>query len=436
MGPVGGLEDGELVGGEGESIFGGAFFGDPDLGGGDDVVGEEEAGEVAELGEGLDAGLHEGGDAAEVVVGEDAVADGEEEVFGREGAEILAVEPLELGEVEDGSADADVGEDEVLDHLGEGELFGDAVGCALEVGGHASAHEAEEVEDGRGEIAGVAVVDERDGVLALGDLRFVEIAQQRHMPEARKLPAEGLIEQDVLGGGGDPLLGTDDVGDLHEVIVDDVGEVVGGEAVGLHEHLVVDVAVLEGDVAAELVAEGGGGGEVVTVRRDCEADGEGLSGGLIGSDLFRAQAAAGSGVAWREFGGELLPASLLELFGSAEAAVGGAVFEEDLGVLAVDFGALGLAVGSEGAADVGAFVPGEAGPAERVEDHLLGGGDEAGAVGVLDAEDELAVTLAGVDVVEQADVGGADVGVACGGGSDADANGCFRIGAGHDVVEL
>jgi hypothetical protein len=77
------------------------------------------------------------------------------------------------------------------------------------------------------------------------------------VPEARELPAEGLVEQDVLGRGGDPLFGADDVGDLHEVVVDDVGEVVGGEAVGLHQDLVVDVVVLEGDVAAELVAEGG-----------------------------------------------------------------------------------------------------------------------------------------------------------------------------------
>ncbi len=83
-------------------------------------------------------------------------------------------------------------------------------------------------------------------------------------------------------------------------------------------------------------------------------------------------------------------------------------------MLTVDRGALGLAVGAVGTSDVGAFVPGEAKPAEGVEDHLLGGGDEAGAVGVLDAEDELAAALTGVDVVEQADVGGADVGVAGG----------------------
>ncbi len=112
-------------------------------------------------------------------------------------------------------------------------------------GGHASAHEAEEVDDGLGEVPGLAVVDERDGVFALGDLGFVGVSEQGHVPEAGALPAEGLVEEDVLGGGGDPLFGADDVGDAHEVVVDDVGEVVGGEAVGLHEDLVVDVGVVE-----------------------------------------------------------------------------------------------------------------------------------------------------------------------------------------------
>ncbi len=122
----------------------------------------------------------------------------------------------------------------------------------------------------------------------------------------------------------------------------------------------------------------------------------------------------GSVVAWGELGGDLALAEVFEFFGSFEGAVGGAVGEEELDVLAVDFGALGLAIGAVGTAEVGAFVPGEAEPAEGVEDLLLGGGDEAGAVGVLDAEDEFAVALAGVEVVDEADVGGAYVGVAGG----------------------
>ena len=61
----------------------------------------------------------------------------------------------------------------------------------------------------------------------------------------------------MLGRGGNPLLGADDVGDLHQVVVHDVGQVIGGEAVGLEQHLVVHVVVGEGDGAAKFVAEGG-----------------------------------------------------------------------------------------------------------------------------------------------------------------------------------
>ena len=91
------------------------------------------------------------------------------------------------------------------------------------------------------------------------------------MPEARSWPSEGLIEQDVLRGRGDPLFGADDIGDEHEVVVDDVGEMVGGKAVGLHQDLVVDIGVLERDVAAEFVAESGR-----TFDRDFHADDERL----------------------------------------------------------------------------------------------------------------------------------------------------------------
>ena len=131
----------------------------------------------------------------------------------------------------------------------------------------------------------------------------------------------------------------------------------------------------------------------------------------------------GAVVAWGELGGDLALTQGFELFRVFEGSVGCAVGEEEFGVLAVDFCALGLAVGTIGATDVGTFVPGEAEPAEGVEDRLLGGGDEAGAVSVFDAENEFAAALACEEVVDEADIGGAYVGVACRGWSDADAYG-------------
>ena len=205
--------------------------------------------------------------------------------------------------------------------------------------GHAAAHEAEEVEHGVGQEAGLAVVDERDGVFALGDLRLVDVAEQRHVPESGGLPSEGFVEQDVLGGGADPLFGADDVGDVHEVVVDDIRKMVGGEAVGLHEDLVVDVEVVEGDVAAEFVAEGG-----LAFAWDLHADGEGFVFAEIRVDFGRRGGGRGRGT-WGELGGGLL-LSRLPVLRRCKAPVGVAVLEKEIGVFAVDFGAFGLAVGA------------------------------------------------------------------------------------------
>ncbi len=67
--------------------------------------------------------------------------------------------------------------------------------------------------------------------------------------KAWELPPECAVQQYVLRRRGDPLLGADDVCNLHEVIVDDIGEVIGGEAVRLQKNLIVDIVVFEGDVA-------------------------------------------------------------------------------------------------------------------------------------------------------------------------------------------
>ena len=153
---------------------------------------------------------------------------------------------------------------------------------------------------------------------------------------------------------------------------------------------------------------------------DLETDDGGTAFGFECGDLLRRELAVRAVVARRHLGRDLRLAHGLQLFGGLEGLVGGAVVEQALDVLAVDFGALGLAVGAIGTADVRALVPLQADPLERVEDHLLAGGDEAGAVGVLNAQHELAAALRGEEVVQQADVGGANVRVA--GGRRGNAN--------------
>ena len=86
--------------------------------------------------------------------------------------------------------------------------------------------------------------------------------------------------------------------------------------------------------------------------------------------------------------------------------------DETVDVGPVGLEALRLAVRSERAADVRPLVPVQAEPAEHVVELRLAVLAEAGSVGVLDAEDELAALLAREGEVEERHVGGADVRVA------------------------
>ena len=73
-------------------------------------------------------------------------------------------------------------------------------------------------------------------------------------------PAKGPVQEVVLGRGGEVFTAPYHVGDTHEMVVDDVGKVIGGQTVPLQEHLVVQIGVVHGDVAVDGVGEGGGPG--------------------------------------------------------------------------------------------------------------------------------------------------------------------------------
>ena len=76
------------------------------------------------------------------------------------------------------------------------------------------------------------------------------------MDIGRYLPAERLIEEVVLRGRAEVLAASDDVGNAHRVVVDNVREVVGGVAVGFYQDLILQLAVLDGDFAEYRVGEG------------------------------------------------------------------------------------------------------------------------------------------------------------------------------------
>ena len=64
---------------------------------------------------------------------------------------------------------------------------------------------------------------------------MVFIEEQGQMGEEWWSPLETLVQENMLGGGGQPLFATEDVSDVHLVVVDDVGEVVCGVTIALVE---------------------------------------------------------------------------------------------------------------------------------------------------------------------------------------------------------
>ncbi|MCY1279971.1 hypothetical protein D9M71_54020 [compost metagenome] len=119
----------------------------------------------------------------------------------------------------------------------------------------------------------------------------------------------------------------------------------------------------------------------------------------------------------------LLGAQLVEAFGGAETGEGVALVHQFLGILLVDLATLALAIGTMRAADIRAFVPLDAEPAQGIEDLLLGLAGGAQLVGVFDAQDELTAVLARETQVEQGNVGSAHVRVAGGRRRDSGTDG-------------
>ena len=132
----------------------------------------------------------------------------------------------------------------------------------------------------------------------------------------RHLPAEALVEEVVLRGGGEIFAAAHDMGDAHEVVVDDVGKVVGRQTVALQKHLIVERLILHRDVAKACIVEGRG-----AVLRDTLANDVGLARGDARLGLFERQAAAGI-VRAVKFAAVLLALGLF-----AEAVVGVAALD-------------------------------------------------------------------------------------------------------------
>ena len=209
--------------------------------------------------------------------------------------------------------------------------------------------------------------------------------------------------------GGKPLLAADHFGNLHQMVVHDVGQVVGRELVGpFPEDLVIQGIGVHGNMSAD---------QVVHLHDPplghLEPDGPMV--GLL-QQALDLPGGKGEGVphlqARRRVVDKGLPGRFgflsagVQLLGRVEGVVGPSGLHQLVGVLPVDRPPLALAVGGVGMLrrrglhdmpfGVHALIGNDAAPVEGLDDVLLRPRDEPVGVGIFDPENEVSAFLFGV----------------------------------------
>ena len=183
------------------------------------------------------------------------------------------------------------------------------------------------------------------------------------------------------------------MGNAHQVVVHNVGKVVGGHPVGLDEDLVVHLAVVHLDVAVHHIVKAGH-----ALAGDLLADDVRLACGKALFHFLLGQFAAAAVVVSHLTGSALLGVQSLQALLGAEAVIRLALCHQLLGILLEHTHALALHIGAHGAADIRALVPQKAGLPQGVVDDIHSALHIAALIGILDAQDEGAILVLGHQV--------------------------------------
>ena len=99
------------------------------------------------------------------------------------------------------------------------------------------------------------VLLQADRAVALGELLAVGAVNERDMGKLRHRPAEGLIELVLAKRIGEVIIAADDMRDRHVVVIDDTSQHVGRRAVSAQQHHVVELLVGDCDGALHQVID-------------------------------------------------------------------------------------------------------------------------------------------------------------------------------------
>ena len=221
-------------------------------------------------------------------------------------------------------------------------------------------------------------------------------------------PSESAIEQYMERSRRQPLFTTNHVRDVHQVVIYDVRQVIGGELVcAFVEHFVVENRGIDDHITANQVVY-----VYIFARLDFETYHI-----LVATcnALLHLFCRKGERIAHVATCGSIILevgcgfASRIEVFGRVESDVSLVLSKELIYVFLVDFSTFTLTVGTFVATEAHAFIELDAEPFERFNDIVLSSWHKTRGVGVFDAEHEVATMLASEKIVVERGANAADV---------------------------
>ena len=184
----------------------------------------------------------------------------------------------------------------------------------------------------------VSIAFDADSAVALGHLRAVGSVDQRDMTIDRIRPAtldfiHGADDRQLAECVIEMIVAADHMGNAHVVIIHHNGEHIGRGPVGTQQDIVVDLGILDRNLALNRVVDRG-----FPVGRNLEANYERHA---VRGLAFAAVAPAAI-IPHGLLVCPLFGSHLLQLFGSGEALIGVAGFQQLVGNFGMAFGPIGL----------------------------------------------------------------------------------------------
>ena len=195
----------------------------------------------------------------------------------------------------------------------------------------------------------------------------------------RALPAERVVQQHIFWRRGNILIAPHDIIDAHQMIVHDVGKIIGGVAVGLHKNLVLQLLVFHRLLTIHLVKIRGCPGEGHFLPDDI-----GIPVFQVCLDLLLRKIAAVAVIPADSILIMKRPESLL----GAEAVIGIVVIDQPLRIFLINLLALALNIWSVRPADVRTLVILKTRHPQRVQNHLGRAFHEPFLIRILDPENK------------------------------------------------